>query len=251
MSRLAVSKMHGTLNDFIVIDLRNQSLGADPFSFARRWCHRRAGLGADGVLLIESSQTAHARMRIINSDGTEAEMCGNGVRCVARYLYEHGEGDALTIETLGGPIETKVISNDPFLVRVNMGTPVFEASGGPFAEAHYISMGNPHAVLFVDSAADVDLHALGKRAPDLNVHVASAVDRTTLFVRHHERGAGLTQACGTGAVASAAAAMRTMMVRSPVTVRVPGGDLTVEWDGTGDAFMTGPAVRVFDATLDS
>ena len=251
MLRLAVSKMHGTLNDFIVIDIRAQAFHGDRASFARRWCDRRAGMGADGVLFIESSRSAVAAMRVVNSDGSEAEMCGNGVRCVARFLHDRGEGDALRIETAAGIIETAVASHDPFLVRVNMGTPQFQDRGEPFPDASYISMGNPHAVLFVESAEDEDLLALGRRAPQLNVHAASVLSENLLRVRHHERGAGLTQACGTGAVASAAAAIRAMNVSSPVTVRVPGGELIVEWNGAGDAFMTGPAVHVFDAILDT
>ena len=249
MPPLAVTKMHGTLNDFIVIDCRREPLPAKA-AFARRWCHRREGIGADGVLLIEPSQLAHARMRVINSDGSEAEMCGNGVRCVTRFLFDLGEGTSLQIETIAGAINTNVVSTDPFLVRVNMGTPAFASRALPFDDADFISMGNPHAVVFVPSAETADLAAFGARAPEINVHVAAA-NGSGITVRHHERGVGATQACGTGAVAAAAASIRRGIAASPVAVHVPGGELTVEWDGRGDAYLTGPAVRVFDATIHS
>ncbi|MFN2450043.1 MAG: diaminopimelate epimerase [Candidatus Baltobacteraceae bacterium] len=196
------------------------------------------------------SQNADARMRIINSDGSEAEMCGNGIRCLARYFFDRAEGANRRIETIAGVIETAVVSAQPFLVRINVGPPVFLHGAPLFDNADVLTVGNPHAVVFVESAADADLLALGARAPHLNVHAVSA-SAGALDVRHHERGAGLTQACGTGSAAAAIAAIRRGIARSPVTVRVPGGELLVEWDGTSDAFLTGPAEPVFDATIRS
>ncbi|HET7815387.1 MAG TPA: diaminopimelate epimerase [Candidatus Baltobacteraceae bacterium] len=250
MSPLAVTKMHGTLNDFIVVDLRHQPALADATGFARKWCDRRAGMGADGVLLIETSTSCSARMRVINADGSEAEMCGNGIRCVVRFMHERGEGDAFTIETLAGPIATSIVSNDPLLVREEMGTPQMPGHAIDLEDADFVSLGNPHAVAFTQDIRAFDLLAAGLRLRDMNVHAVKVQNESTLIVLHHERGVGFTQACGTGAVASAAAAIARGLVKSPVTVRVPGGDLLVEWDGTGHAFLTGPAERVFDATVD-
>ncbi len=249
MSPVAVSKMHGTLNDFVVLDQRTPSV-ADLFSFARTVCERRGGIGADGLIVLLSSERADARMRIINADGSEAEMCGNGMRCAVRYLSENGEGDRFHIETLAGIIGAQVIEKgDVYSIRLNMGVPTFEERHLPFADASYVSLGNPHVVIFERSLDALDLVDVGRKMSDVNVHVAVPVDRHRVDVRHHERGVGLTQACGTGAVASAAAAIRRGVADSPVDVHVPGGVLRVEWDGSGEAYLTGPAVRVFDARL--
>lgn len=250
MSPLAVTKMHGTLNDFIVADLRNQPAIADLRAFARKWCDRRSGIGADGVLLIEPSESCSVRMRVINTDGSEAEMCGNGIRCVARFLYDGGEGQSFAIETLAGPIGASIESTSPMLVREDMGTPQMAGVTDALDDAEFVSMGNPHVVAFTRDIGTFDLLAAGLKLRDMNVHAVQVRDNSTLHVLHHERGAGFTQACGTGAVASAAVAIKRGLVHSPVTVRVPGGELRVEWDGKGHAFLTGPAERVFDAAID-
>jgi diaminopimelate epimerase len=244
MAAVAVTKMHGTLNDFVILDQRSSSIHDLP-AFARRVCDRRGGIGADGLLVLEASDAAHARMRILNPDGSEAEMCGNGMRCAVRYLWERGEGDRFTIQTLSGPIHADVMqTGDPFLVRVDVGVPRFD-------DPSVVWVGNPHAVIFTPDVDRFDVRAAGEERPDVNVHAAQVVDEHTMRVRHHERGAGLTRSCGTGSVACAAAAMRRGLVRSPVQILVPGGTLRVEWDGSGDAFLTGPAVRVFDGRIDS
>lgn len=250
MPSLAVTKMHGTLNDFIVADLRNQPAIPDPAAFARKWCDRRSGIGADGVLLIERSESCSVRMRVINADGSEAEMCGNGIRCVARFLYDRGEGKAFSVETLAGPIVASIVSTSPVRVREDMGTPQLTGKTDALDDAEFVSMGNPHVVAFTGDLGTFDLLSAGLKLRDMNVHAVHVRDASTLEVLHHERGAGFTQACGTGAVASAAVAIRRGIVRSPVTVRVPGGELSVEWDGKGHAFLTGPAERIFDATID-
>ncbi len=244
--------MHGARNDFIVADARRQSI-PDPSALAVRLCDRRSGIGADGLLLVEPSDVAHVRMRVVNADGSEAEMCGNGIRCLARYLDEAGEGATLRIETDAGVIETCVLEREPeYRVRVAMGTPRFETRALDIGDAHFVSLGNPHVVLLRRSD-DIDLVATAlelQRSPALpegaNVHVAVVEGDRALRVRHWERGVGLTQACGTGAVASAATAIRLGLVRSPVDVKVPGGELVVEWDGEGEAHLTGPAERVFE-----
>ena len=254
--RVAVTKMHGTRNDFVLLDRRASSAApSDVVAFARAVCARHTGVGADGLLVIEPSDRAAVRMRIINADGSEAEMCGNGVRCVARYLDETGAGDTLTIETLGGMIETRITMRDPeYLVRVDMGVPRFPEQA--FEDGCIVDMGNPHVVLLRDALDDVDLIAFGEAAqldphfPEgTNLHVAIAQADGSLRVRHYERGVGLTMACGTGAVACAAVCLRSGIVTSPVTVDVPGGTLVVDWDGIGHAFLTGPAVRVFETVV--
>jgi diaminopimelate epimerase len=255
--RVAVTKMHGARNDFIVLDRRIQTVD-DLVAFARWSCDRHAGIGADGVLAIESSERADARMRVINADGSEAEMCGNGIRCVARYLDEAGEGDQLRIETLAGIIETAVIERAPeYLVRADMGVPGSDVRPAGIDGAAFVDMGNPHVVLTYASVDDVDLVSTGERFAHhpsfpngTNVHVMAVEGVQTLRVRHYERGVGLTQACGTGAVACAVAAIAEHGSTSPVTVHVPGGDLVVEWSGPGThAYMTGPAIRVFDTAV--
>ncbi|MDQ2872176.1 MAG: diaminopimelate epimerase [Candidatus Eremiobacteraeota bacterium] len=256
MTQIAVTKMHGTRNDFVVVDERNPKI-SDYSAFARRACDRRSGIGADGVLAILRSGAADARMRVINADGGEAEMCGNGVRCVARYLSEAGSPDRLRIETLAGIIETQIVSKGlQYAVRVNMGVPDVQARSLPFADSAFVSMGNPHVVIFAAALDDVNLHDAARRLADdpsfaagTNVHAAVRVNDRRLDVRHYERGVGLTQACGTGAVACAAAAIARGQAVAPVDVRVPGGSLEVEWIGAGPSFLTGPAVRVFDARV--
>ena len=253
--RVPVTKMHGTLNDFVVLDNR-RGLIHDPVAFGRFVCDRRSAIGADGLLSIESSRVADARMRVINADGSEAEMCGNGMRCVARYLTEAGEGDRLRVETLAGIIEADVLRGDPaFDVRLDVSTPEIERRTFEGRDVWYVKVGNPHLVIFVDALDAIDLPALAERvqvdpayAGGINVHLAVRT-ASGLDVKHWERGVGLTMACGTGAVACAAAAIADGSTQSPVEVVVPGGRLIVGWDGRGPASLTGPAVRVFDGDV--
>lgn len=257
MPQLAVTKLHGTRNDFVLLDARRAPRD-DYAALARSMCDRRSSIGADGLLVVLPSLHADARMRIFNADGSEAEMCGNGIRCVARYLSEQGQADALRIETLAGIIETHVVDKgDDYRIRVCMGEPLIQRKPLPFDSAAFVSMGNPHVVIFAKSLGDVDLLKTGEQLqrdpafPDgTNVHLAVPVNEHRLDVRHFERGVGLTQACGTGAVACAAAAMARGMASSPVDVHVPGGVLLIEWNGNGAAYMTGPAVRVFETTVE-
>jgi diaminopimelate epimerase len=254
---VAVTKMHGARNDFIVLDARNQAV-PDVRSFAIAACDRHTGIGADGVLVVGASSRAQVSMRVINADGGEAEMCGNGVRCVARYLDERREGGELDVDTIGGVVHTSVIDRgDVYRVRVDVGIPVLESRDVTAPQSAVLVVGNRHLVLFRDAIEAVDLESLGVAAQSdahfpegINVHIVRIEDDRTLRVRHYERGAGLTMACGTGSVACAAAAIMGGEVASPVVVHVPGGELTIEWDGKGHAFLTGPAVRVFDTTFD-
>jgi diaminopimelate epimerase len=253
MSSVAVTKLHGTFNDFVVLDQRNpaQSKVADLSAFARKVCDRRGGVGADGLLVLLAADRAYARMRVINADGSEAEMCGNGMRCAIRYLSERGEGEHFEIETLAGIIVADVLEKgEAYEIRLNLGTPAFEQRELPFPNASYVRMGNPHVVIFEDSLDAIDLIAVGRQMSDVNVHLAVPVDRHRIDVRHHERGVGMTYACGTGAASAAVAAIERGIADSPVDVHVPGGRLRIEWDGSNEVFLTGPAVRVFDAEVE-
>ncbi len=257
MKRLHLVKMHGARNDFILVDGRRGGGVENPAALARTLCERRTGIGADGLLLVESSSVANAAMRIFNADGGEAEMCGNGMRCVARYLHEAGEGATLRIETQAGVIEAAVVERElEYLVRVAVNAPVFESVDLGLADAQLVIVGNPHVVLLRDSLDELDLvataHAL-QRSPALrdgvNVHVAVVESDHALRAVHWERGVGLTQACGTGSVACAASAIRKSLVRSPVDVHVPGGTLRIEWDGANVTYLIGPAERVFETDV--
>lgn len=255
MTGVAVTKMHGAYNDFAVVDWRKNPETPDPGTWARDVCDRRGGIGCDGLIVIDSSNIADARMRIFNADGSEAEMCGNGLRCAVRFLSEDGAGDSVRIETASGVLAAEVTSRgEPYEVRAQVGTPRFETRTLPFANAAYAIVGNPHVVIFERSLDAIDLAQAAQRLQSsfpggVNVHVAVSVDRHRVDARHWERGVGLTRACGTGSAACAATAIRLGLAESPVFVHVPGGVLTVEWDGTGEAYLTGPAVRVFDAII--
>jgi len=247
-----IVKTSGTGNDFVLVDERVAPVH-DKVGFARRVCDRERGVGADGVLFVEPSERFDVRVRIINADGSEAEMCGNGMRCVGRYLDEHDGRGAATAETLAGPIGTSVVSRAPYRVAVEMGEPRI---GAPHAVAGLtaipVDLGNPHVVVRVDDVDAIDLAALGPRIErdarypqGTNVHfVAGRGDRWR--VRHWERGAGATQACGTGAVAVAAVLIASGDATSPVALDVPGGVLDVTWTPGGRATLVGDAVREFE-----
>jgi diaminopimelate epimerase len=253
---IAVSKLHGACNDFVILDTRIQST-EEPDAFARWACDRHAGIGADGLLVVGDSKSADVSMRVINADGSEAEMCGNGVRCVARYLDERGEGARRRIETIGGIVDTEVLERGyVYEIRVSVEAPRFVTMEPVFDDGVVVVVGNPHLVVFSDDTSGIDIAAAGQRLQSdarfpegINLHVCAVENDRTLRVRHYERGAGLTMACGTGAVACAAAAIVRGAARSPVDVCVPGGTLRVEWDGSGNASLTGPAVHVFDTVV--
>jgi diaminopimelate epimerase len=251
-----VTKMHGARNDFAIVDARAQPLH-ECESFARWVCDRRGGIGADGVLVLERTSAADVKMRTINADGSEAEMCGNGIRCAARWLDESGEGDRVAFDTAAGIVRTQILARGPeYSVRVEMGRPVVGTLSVPLlADAEFVEIGNPHVVIVRGDVESIDLESVAEalqREPRFrtgtNVHVAAAYDGA-LEVRHWERGVGLTAACGTGAVACAVVAIRRGIARSPVELFVPGGRLVVEWDGSGEAYLIGPAVRVFDTEV--
>ncbi|MCS7223466.1 MAG: diaminopimelate epimerase [Armatimonadetes bacterium] len=270
--------MQGLGNDFVVIDGR-RSLPVDPETIATLsvpWCDRHFGIGADGILLILPSDAADARMRIFNADGSEAESCGNGIRCVARVLAQE-KGDrqgVVTIETLAGHqrVMYEKDGKGRFSFTVDMGPPILEPARIPTTlgnsstalnvcltvtglgafVGHCVSMGNPHFVVFTDSVGDLPLEVIGpalERHPAFpkrtNVEFAQVVSRNQLRVRVWERGAGPTLACGTGACATVVAAILTRRTGPQVTVALPGGELIIHWEGEGSVLMTGPAEEVF------
>lgn len=268
-------KSHGIGNDFIILDgLREPLEDMDLSGLAVRLCERHFGIGADGILLVLPSGRADYRMRIINSDGSEAEMCGNGIRCFARYLVSRGlANDIVSIETLAGikTVETSQ-GKDDLLFTVNMGKPLLEAAEIPVfgyvgkvisqsLDVHgtayditCVSMGNPHCVIFVEDKS-VDDVALSETGPKIemhsafpkktNVEFAEVINRSEMKVRVWERGAGITLACGTGACASVVAGVLNGFVENQTEVHLPGGDLYIDWRSDGNVYMTGPAKEVF------
>lgn len=250
-----IVKTNGTGNEFVLVDERVAPV-ADHVAFAREVCDPQRGVGADGVLFVQASDRFDARLRIVNADGSGAEMCGNGMRCVGRYLDEHDGRDAATVETEAGPIGTRVLSRAPYRIAVEMGEPRI---GAPHDVAGYratpVDVGNPHVVIRVDDLAAIDLATDGPRIerdphyPNrTNVHFV-ARDQDGWRVRHWERGAGATQACGTGAVAVAAVLIASGDATSPVSLRVPGGVLDVTWEPGGRATLAGDAVLEFERVI--
>lgn len=252
MTAIAVAKMHGAGNDFIVLDVRKSPLPR-AHDFARAFCARHTGIGADGVLAIEDAEGL-PYMRVINADGSEAEMCGNGIRCVAAYLDRAGETvDA--IESAAGRIGVSIERRDGgHQVTIELPVHGLERFAHNGADGAFVDMGNPHVVLPAQPESDIvalakELNQLPRFERGTNVHLVRRSADDAIEVTHHERGAGLTLACGTGAVAAAAAEMRFSQAPSRLRVAVPGGDLIVEWNGGPSARLTGPAVHVFDTVV--
>lgn len=251
MKTLPFIKMHGQGNDYVYIDCFQPDTAkyiakTDLSVLARRVSDRHFGIGSDGLVLILPSQVADAKMRIFNSDGSEAKMCGNAIRCVAKYLYENGlcRDVHMQIETLSGirSLSLHVDKEIVDLVIVNMGKPVIvpdliQSGNDPIGYTS-VNMGNPHAVFFRDSIPQLPA--------DTNVEFVHVRNKKELDVRVIERGSGETLACGTGACASAVAAIYHGLTEREVTVHLPGGDLLIQWkENTASVFMTGSATEVF------
>lgn len=271
--------MHGIGNDYIYVNCMD-GIGFDPAQTSIQLSDRHFGVGSDGMILICPSDKADFRMRMFNADGSEGKMCGNGVRCFAKYVYCKGLTDktVITIETLGG-IKTAwltVENGDVTLVRVNMGSPNFSPQlipvnftgesminqpitvGGREWNVTCVSMGNPHCVTFVEDVDGLDLEKIGPKFehdpifPErVNTEFVQPVDDTTIKMRVWERGSGETWACGTGACAVAAASILNGVVnQNSVTVKLRGGDLLIEWDrGENVIYMTGTATFVFEGEI--
>ncbi|RKF21995.1 diaminopimelate epimerase [Altericroceibacterium spongiae] len=263
--RVSFTKMHGLGNDFIVLDAREAELPPVDACFARQIADRRTGVGCDQLILLNHSDCADFRMRIFNSDGSEVESCGNASRAVALL-----HGKPACIETGGGLISAHLSGQD---VAVDMGEPQFEWDAIPLAFAmdtlsmpvgwEYlenpvaVNVGNPHAVFFVDNCDAVDLARLGPLIETdpvfpnrVNVNVATVESRAAIRLHVWERGAGLTRACGTGACATAIAAMRRGLVDRTANITLPGGTLTIEWGEDNRITMTGPATIAFTGSFD-
>ena len=255
------TKMHGVGNDFIILDPGEVEGVEDLGALARRVCDRHFGVGADGILIPAPSDDADLRMAYLNSDGSPSEMCGNGLRCLARYArdYEIVDGDALTVATGAGT--KKVILFEDGSSRVDMGPPALgddvELRGFPFSR---ISMGNPHAVAFLRSEAEVDALELAGIGPAVekdptfpegtNVEFAYPRSPGEVRMRIWERGAGETLASGSGSCATAVAAIRRGLATSPVRVVLDGGSVEIGWAGMGESvYMTGPAEYVCEGEL--
>jgi diaminopimelate epimerase len=268
------TKMHGCGNDYVYVDLFREKLSGDVSKLAVAIADRHGGAGGDGLILICPSERADARMRMFNADGSEAEMCGNGLRCVAKYVYDHGiaRKEQLKIETGRGilAVDLEVKGGKAQRVRVDMGEPILEAdkiptalTGNPPIDAEVlvegeafrftcVSMGNPHAVTFVEEITDklvrgvgplVETHAAFPRKT--NVEFVKVNSRTDAHMRVWERGSGETLACGTGACAVAVAGVLTDRLDRQVTIHLLGGDLDIEWAADNHVYKTGPAVEVF------
>lgn len=269
---LRFTKMHGLGNDFMVLDLISQHAHIQPKN-AKQWGDRHTGVGFDQLLLVEppSNPDVDFRYRIFNADGSEVEQCGNGARCFARFVLDKRltTKKHIRVETKSGIIELDVRSDGQ--ISVNMGAPRLVPADIPFqaeqqalsyrvtvdeeqVELAAVSMGNPHAVLRVDNVDSAPVHSLGAtlehhpRFPQrVNVGFLQVLDRRLAKLRVWERGAGETQACGTGACAAAVAAISQGWMDSPLQIELPGGKLSIEWAGSGQpVMMTGPAVRVYE-----
>jgi diaminopimelate epimerase len=278
MHEVDFSKTQGLGNDFVMIDAnRNDFSGIDVNALAVRLCDRNFGIGADGLILILPSKKADYRMRILNSDGSEAEMCGNGIRCFGRYLLDHGMGRTpMTVETLAGIMHIWIMLKDARVVgfKVDMGVarldapliPVtgydgkvvarpLEADGWKY-DITCVSMGNPHCVIFTKGVDDIHLAEIGPKIEThpafpnkTNVEFVEVLNPGEMKVRVWERGAGITQACGTGACASLVAGVLNNLIDRRATVHLPGGDLEVEWSDKGNVYLTGPAEVVFEGKI--
>jgi len=271
------TKMHGAGNDYVYVNCFEETV-RDPASLARAVSDRHRGIGSDGLVLILPERGADARMRMFNSDGSEAEMCGNAIRCVAKYLYDHGlaRREELRIMTGAGLLSLVLYpGRDGRIdrVRVDMGEPrlapeviptklpgrdgkVIDAPltvAGQTFDVTCVNMGNPHAVIYVDDVAAFDLERLGpqiERHPlfpaKINVHVVEVISPREVTMRTWERGAGITMACGTGASAVCVAGVLTGESGREILAHLPGGDLELQWLAeTNHVLMTGPATEVF------
>lgn len=270
------TKMHGIGNDYVYVDCVREKPPADPAALAVAVSDRHFGIGSDGLILICPSSVADARMRMFNADGSESEMCGNGVRCVAKFVHDHGIATKphLKIETGRGvlALDLEVKNGKAERVRVNMGAPILASKdipttlpgdppvnaplsvGDPWPwEVTCVSMGNPHAVIYSPNVAQVQLERVGpvlETAPAFprrtNVHFVTVHAPTEVTMRTWERGSGITLACGTGACAVCVAGVLTGRSGRKIVAHLPGGDLELEWNETDNCvYMTGPATEVF------
>jgi diaminopimelate epimerase len=265
--QLKFVKMHGIGNDFMIVDWPTDQPPPSADTI-RRWGDRRRGVGFDSLLLVQDGN----RYRIFNSDGGEARQCGNGARCIAAYLA-HGKPSQIDLTSIAGPVRTRAL--DGGIVSINLGVPDFRPAALPFAadapadsyrleldsgpvEFGVVSMGNPHAVITVDSVDSAQVGIIGSElaahpafADSVNVGFAEQVSPTRIRLRVFERGIGETLACGTGAAAAVAIGRRRGALQANVAVQLPGGELSVEWQGEGaDLWQTGATTKVYEGLIE-
>ncbi|MCG8500530.1 MAG: diaminopimelate epimerase [Firmicutes bacterium] len=273
------TKMQGIGNDYVYVDCFEETV-ANPSEAAVKVSDRHFGIGSDGLVLIMPSEKEDFRMRMFNADGSEAEMCGNAIRCVGKYVYDNGltEQDTISVETLAG---TKILKMDTEngkvkTVRVDMGEPILESEKIPVVHGKErfvneevevdgqihsltcVSMGNPHAVMYMKEIDDLKIEEIGPKFEHhrifpkrTNTEFVEVLDRKTLKMRVWERGAGETLACGTGACAVLVASVLNGLCERKAVVKLLGGDLSIEWNAEDNhVYMTGSATKVFDGVID-
>jgi diaminopimelate epimerase len=275
IAAMKFTKMHGIGNDYVYVNMFDERPPANPSKLAIAVSDRHFGVGSDGLILIGPSEMADARMRMFNADGSESEMCGNGVRCVAKYVHDHGiaRKPRIRIETGRGvlTLDLEVVEGKARRVKVDMGAPILQASdiptrlpgdppvnaalevGGQLLAVTAVSMGNPHAVVYVNDVASLPVETLGPLLEHLpafprrvNAHFVEVISPGEVRMRTWERGSGITLACGTGACAVCVAGVLTGKSSRTILAHLPGGDLELSWpDDASSVFMTGPATEVF------
>jgi diaminopimelate epimerase len=277
---LKFTKMHGLGNDYVYLDCTKGGTINNISSLAQFVSNRHFGVGSDGLILICSSDICDFKMRMFNADGSEAGMCGNGIRCVGKYVYDKGltHKTEITVETLAGikKLKLQVEEGKVKTVEVDMGEPILEASKIPVLATNSpvtnlkiqvddkeftftcVSMGNPHAITIVDNVEKFDVEKYGSKLevdsyfPEkANIEFIKIIDENTIQMRVWERGSGETFACGTGACATAVACNLNGLTNDEVTVKLLGGDLKIKWNKENNhIYMTGPAVTVFEGELE-
>ena len=272
------TKMQGIGNDYVYVNCFEEDI-KNPSELSIAISDRHFGIGSDGLIMIMPSPAADARMRIFNADGSEAQMCGNGIRCVAKYLYEYGikKSDRMTIETAAGlkTIELTVVNEEVTQIKVEMGTPELLRNEIPMLGENKqvvneplqvndsvlyvtcVSMGNPHCITFVDDVDSIVLDVTGKAIENhelfperINAHFVQQISANKVKMRTWERGSGETLACGTGAVATGVACVLNNLTERIISTQLPGGELMVEWTDDNKTYMTGPAEIVFTGQWD-
>lgn len=259
------TKMHGIGNDYIIINLFDNNIN-NLKELSIKLSNRNYGIGGDGIITIEPSKICDFKMRIYNSDGSEAEMCGNGIRCLGKYVYDNKMTDKelIKVETKSGVKVLKLHIKDKKVssVTVDMGEPVFidnidlNVLDNNYS-IHNVSMGNPHAVTIVDNVDSIDVKNIGslisnnKHFPNkTNVEFIELIDKNNIKMRVYERGSGETLACGTGASASVASCNKMGLTNRKVKVKLLGGDLDIKYDINNHLYMTGSVAKVFDGNID-
>lgn len=278
MKRLKFTKMHGIGNDYVYVNCFKETV-EDPVQTAVTVSDRHFGIGSDGLILIKPSEVADGKMEMYNADGSQGAMCGNGIRCVAKYMYDYGITDktSISVETKSGIkyLDLTVKDGKVETVKVNMGTPILEAADipvisdkeqvldqpvevdGKIWNITCVSMGNPHAITYIDDVKNLEIEKIGPKFenheifPDrVNTEFVHVIDRKTVEMRVWERGSGETLACGTGACAVAVSSILNGLTEDEVTVKLLGGDLKIFWDREENkVYMTGSATTVFDGEI--